>query len=582
MSNQVIKTFSNQHKLPRLPIPSLEESTTRYLNSLKPLLSSKEFECTKQHIKDFIKPGGLGQRLHQRLIDIDRISPHNWLDDTWWIKKAYHEWRVPVIINSNWYLLFIDDPNTPKEYFTNNNGICPKGQFSEWQIKRAAHLIGKMLDFKNLIDTESLPPDKTRAYPLCMHQYTRVYGITRIPKLNCDELVYTSHPAPARHILIIAKDQFYILDGYDKDGQKYNDGDIEIQLHQIINDVLKTQLDPPIGVLTADNRDSWAVARENLLANSLQNRETLTLIENALFVISLDDYSTGMDLDKFNRNMFHGLDAHNRWFDKAMSIAIESNGRAAMNGEHSPCDALIPSIISQWIVLEPTLPNAPVSGRSIIPPQRIRFITNEQTLKDIIEAEKRISPIIADSDALILQFSEYGAHFIKKIGKCSPDAYLQMVLQLAYFITHKKVVPTYETGSTRKFLHGRTDTIRTLSLESKAFVQQKYDLLLSATKTHNIYTQDVSNGKGCDRYLLGLRLLLQNDESHPIFTESIFAKSQEWILSTKYILKFGIESKYSSSETDSNTLRQNIINALKEMRNICEQINGNYETTGRL
>jgi len=59
----------------------------------------------------------------------------------------------------------------------------------------------------------------------------------------------------------------------------------------------------------------------------------LTLIEDALFVISLDDYSTGMDLDKFNRNMFHGLNAHNRWFDKAMSISVESNGRAAMNGE---------------------------------------------------------------------------------------------------------------------------------------------------------------------------------------------------------------------------------------------------------
>jgi carnitine O-acetyltransferase len=46
-----------------------------------------------------------------------------------------------------------------------------------------------------------------------------------------------------------------------------------------------------------------------------------------------------------------------------------------------------------------------------------------------------------------------------------------MVIQLAYFKTHKKVVPTYETGSTRQFLHGRTDTIRTLSVESKAFVE---------------------------------------------------------------------------------------------------------------
>lgn len=61
--------------------------------------------------------------------------------------------------------------------------------------------------------------------------------------------------------------------------------------------------------------------------------------------------------------------------------------------------------------------NAPTSGRLTAAPRRIRFVTDEQTLKDIAEAEKRIGPIIADSDAVILQFSEYGTHFIKKIGR---------------------------------------------------------------------------------------------------------------------------------------------------------------------
>jgi len=57
-------------------------------------------------------------------------------------------------------------------------------------------------------------------------------------------------------------------------------------------------------------------------------------------------------------------------------------------------------------------------------------------------------------------------------------------------------------------------------------------LLQAATKAHGAYSFDVSEGKGCDRHLLGLRLLLREGESHPIFTEPIFAKSQEWILST--------------------------------------------------
>jgi carnitine O-acetyltransferase len=57
-------------------------------------------------------------------------------------------------------------------------------------------------------------------------------------------------------------------------------------------------------------------------------------------------------------------------------------------------------------------------------------------------------------------------------------------------------------------------------------------LLQAATKAHSDYSRDASNGKGCDRHLLGLRLLLRKGESHPLFTEPIFTKSQEWLLST--------------------------------------------------
>ncbi|CAG8472765.1 6372_t:CDS:10, partial [Dentiscutata heterogama] len=382
------------------------------------------------------------------------------------------------------------------------------------------------------------------------------------------------------------------------------------QLNDIIADVKKAQIDPPVGILTADDRDSWTMSRERLLAISPQNRETLTFIENSLFAVNLDDYATGTDLDKFLGNIFHGFDGHNRWFDKEISIIVDSNGRAGMNGEHSPCDALIPAFASEWILKEPTSLNAQLSGRPIPSPFRIRFITNEQTLKDIRAAESKTRELIADSDATILQFSEYGTSLIKKI-----DAYLQMALQLAYYQLHGRVVPTYETGATRKFLRGRTETVRTLSVESKAFVegmldkslsvQQKYDRLQAATKAHTNYSIDASNGKGCDRHLLGLRLLLQKGESHPIFEEPIFAKSQEWLLSTSsltsgdyfsgtgfgcvypngyginylpggHIMKFGIESKFSSSETDSKALKESIIKALRDMKNICEQVNAKF------
>lgn len=57
------------------------------------------------------------------------------------------------------------------------------------------------------------------------------------------------------------------------------------------------------------------------------------------------------------------------------------------------------------------------------------------------------------------------------LGKHSPDAYLQMALQLAYHKSHNVPVATYETASTRLFKHGRTDVIRTFSEDSWKFVK---------------------------------------------------------------------------------------------------------------
>lgn len=50
-----------------------------------------------------------------------------------------------------------------------------------------------------------------------------------------------------------------------------------------------------------------------------------------------------------------------------------------------------------------------------------------------------------------------------------------MAIQLAHYRLHRRFAPTYETGHTRAFYHGRTDTVRTCSLASCAFVDAMED-----------------------------------------------------------------------------------------------------------
>lgn len=89
-----------------------------------------------------------------------------------------------------------------------------------------------------------------------------------------------------------------------------------------------------------------------------------------------------------------------------------------------------------------------------------------------------------------------------------------MVLQLAYFRMHGKACATYETASTRRFHHGRTETCRSCSKESldwtksmtdkNATNEMKIELLKKAVEAHKSFMLEAVKGRGCDRHLFGL------------------------------------------------------------------------------
>ncbi|KAG9096393.1 hypothetical protein FS749_008598 [Ceratobasidium sp. UAMH 11750] len=157
--------FVNQRSLPKLPVPNLRHTLDKYLKSLEPLIAeagevnaAAEMKKRQQMADEF--ENGIGKLAQARLIDLDRASENNWLDDNLWIKKAYHEWRAPLLINSNWWFLFQDDLTVP-EHIRKHDGTSPLqssiklptgGEVSEWQIWRAAWLAARLMNFKERID----------------------------------------------------------------------------------------------------------------------------------------------------------------------------------------------------------------------------------------------------------------------------------------------------------------------------------------------------------------------------------------------------------------------------------------------
>jgi carnitine O-acetyltransferase len=75
-------TFANQESLPNLPVPSIKETSEKYLASVRPLCNETEYETVKTHVEDFIKPDGLGHSLQERLLNYGK-GKRNWLKEMW-------------------------------------------------------------------------------------------------------------------------------------------------------------------------------------------------------------------------------------------------------------------------------------------------------------------------------------------------------------------------------------------------------------------------------------------------------------------------------------------------------------------
>lgn len=76
-----------------------------------------------------------------------------------------------------------------------------------------------------------------------------------------------------------------------------------------------------------------------------------------------------------------------------------------------------------------------------------------------------------------------------KTCKLSPDAFIQMALQLAYYRDAGKFSLTYEASMTRLFREGRTETVRPCTIESSAWVKAMEDPS-STVRTLNVFIRD--------------------------------------------------------------------------------------------
>ncbi|CAO1633710.1 unnamed protein product [Sympodiomycopsis kandeliae] len=523
------KLFAGQDSLPSLPVPSLEQTLQKYLQSTKPHQTPSSLAATEAAVKAAL-PGGkeadLFATLQKRLQDraASPESEGNWLA-SWWNSAAYMTYRDPVVPYVSYFYAHKDDKHR-------RSGP-----------KRAAALLKAMLQFRKLVETEELAPEKTKNGPLCSASYPWMFNASRIPVQGEDEAI--KYPADKNNHLVVARNgRFYEFDLVDSTGKELSAAEIQSQLEKILADPAGPEA-LPVGALTSDNRDKWTASRQVLLNASPENKHALERIQSSVIVLCLDDI-TPITREQHSWALWYG-DGKNRFYDKQQLIVFP-NGKSGYMGEHSTMDGTPTLRLNDFCIsaLAANKIDLGSSARTDLPaPKSITFKLDSNTEGKILDSIRTFDDLKAKHDLAVLDFQGYGKGSIKKY-KCSPDAWVQMVIQLGYFKLYGEPCPTYESAQTRKFKWGRTETIRSASVESKAFCEamedvnrsdeERYTLFQSAVKQHLSYALSAADGQGVDRHLFGLKKLLAENESVPtLYTDSAFAKTSEWKLSTSQI-----------------------------------------------
>ncbi|XP_054426437.1 carnitine O-palmitoyltransferase 1, muscle isoform [Pteronotus mesoamericanus] len=528
--------YSFQTSLPKLPVPSVPATIQRYLESVRPLLDDKQYHRMETLAKEF--QDKTAPRLQKYLV-LKSWWAANYVSD-WWEEYIYLRGRTPIMVNSNYYVTdFVLIKNT------------------DVQAARLGNVVHAMITYRRKLDREDIKPVMALGIvPMCSYQMERMFNTTRIPGKETDVL---QHLAESRHVAVYHKGRFFKVWLYDG-SRLLQPRELELQFQRILDDPSPPQPgEEKLAALTAGGRVEWAQARQTFFSSG-KNRAALDAIERAAFFVALDEESHCYDpgdeasLSLYGKALLHG-NCYNRWFDKSFTLVAFKNGQLGLNTEHSWADAPIVGHLWEFVLgtdifhlgytetghclgnPNPMLP----------PPQRLQWDIPERC-QAAIESSYQVAKALADDVELYcFQFLPFGKGLIKKC-RTSPDAFVQIALQLAHFRDRGRFCLTYEASMTRLFREGRTETVRSCTTESTAFVRALVQgshtradlqkLFRKASEKHQSMYRLAMTGAGIDRHLFCLYVVSKYlGVSSPFLAEVL---SEPWRLSTSQTAQFQI------------------------------------------
>lgn len=565
--------YSRQRSLPRLPVPSVSDTVSRFLPTALPLARDDEERRTLIEACEEFEGSPVAEELQRRLVERKEgeMRDSSWLQ-LWWNTLGYLQVRDPVVVNVSYFFHFSDDDTLPR---------TPPADKS-LGVLRAASLLHSAARFRRLVASGELPAEAigrgepSARTPLCSAAYKYMFNACRVPRRGEDTYrIYD--PSTRAHAVAACGGRFYAFDFVDgATGEPHPLGVIEERLKRCVELSKEAEEEdsatalPMLGYLTSDDRDACAAAREELLrVGGPRAEEALTTLESGAVMVCLDEDESPASRRRGSENFWTGTRAtgRNRWFDKSIQLICTRNGKAGMNGEHSMMDGMPVVRFCDFVTGESYADvaarsegagaggyeSADVNVKDIFGECAADLTAPGSDVPSLVSRSRaNFDELVSSHELQVRTFRGYGASGMKRMGY-SPDAYVQMAMQLATYRLWGEQGGTYEATQVRPFLHGRTETTRTVSPASAAFVEamgprphrganaaiereRKTELLREATGSHARYIKAAARAEGVDRHLLGLALSAREGEEAPaLFSHPLLARSKTWRVSTSHL-----------------------------------------------
>ncbi|KAE9412900.1 hypothetical protein Angca_006239 [Angiostrongylus cantonensis] len=489
-------TFSKQDELPSLPVPDLNDTLNSYLKSATVLLNDEQKRKTTEAVENF-RNSTLAIQLQEALVKRSK-EMRNWLEEWWY--DSYNEVR---------------DPLTP--YLSIASSSSYWYPLSGSQICRAADVIFHSMRFREKIRNGTLPITRSRGKFWDMHQYYCLFNATRVPQLPKDRIYRyfktEAEGACPSHITVLCRGNIWCVEMM-KNGQLLTPD----ELHHVLSYIDNHSLEKIhcIASLTTEHRDTWAKLRTLIMSMSERNMKNIQTIEKSCFCLTLTD-----NVYESKPAQLHAAlmgEARMQWADKSWNVIVCKDGQVLLQGDHSNVDA---------IVMMHTIDDITHRSRKTIwqaqnvlfgAPKLLEFDLGPRECDAIETAERNFNILKQSFRVNLVKFEGYGNDLARKLNLYM-DTVVQIALQLAFLRTHGSFAPIYETASTRKFYHGRTETVRGCTHEMVAFGQaiidgkskeEQQQLFFAAYEEHNRLMDECMDGRGIDRHLYGLRKTLEN------------------------------------------------------------------------